>query len=236
MERLSSFADLLELQQVDASVDKLQQERRSLPELADHARARYEAREAAQASEESTIRMRSLDRDLSRTEDELQMTEQKLREQERRLFAGRMNARETENMRAEVESLRRKVEAMEDELLEFLEMREGMQEEEKILAERADATAEIERDLATRIAESRGVIDASLSRYRERREAIVSEVEPRLLRLYTRLRERRGGIVVGETSGRVCGACHLEMSIAEYEEVVEDDLPQCINCAAILVL
>ena len=61
-------------------------------------------------------------------------------------------------------------------------MREGMQEEEKILAERADATAEVERDLATRIAESRGVIDASLSRYRERREAIVSEVEPRLLR------------------------------------------------------
>ena len=42
--------------------------------------------------------------------------------------------------------------------------------------------------------------------------------------------------MVGETSGRVCGACHLEMSIAEYEEVVEDDLPQCINCAAILVL
>ena len=180
--------------------------------------------------------MRSLDRDLSRTEDELQMTEQKLREQERRLFAGRMSARETENMRAEVESLRRKVESTEDELLEFLEMREGMQEEEKILAEQADAAAEVERDLAGRIAESRGVIDASLARYRERREAIVGEVEPRLLQLYTRLRERRGGIVVGETSGRVCGACHLQMSIAEYEEVVQDTIPQCLNCAAILVL
>lgn len=236
MERLSSFADLLELQKVDASVDKLQQERRSIPELAHHARARREARDAAQASEESTIRMRSLDRDLSRTEDELQMTEQRLREQERRLFAGRMSARETENMRSEVESLRRKVESMEDELLEFLEMRDGMQEEEKILAEQADAAAEVERNLAGRIAESRGVIDASLARYRERREAIVGEVEPQLLRLYTRLRERRGGIVVGEVSGRVCGACHLQMSIAEYEEVAQDTIPQCIHCAAILVL
>jgi hypothetical protein len=236
MERLSSFADLLELQQIDANVDKLLQDRRSLPELADHALARREAREAAHAAEEATVRMQSLDRDLSRTEDELQMAEQKLREQERRLFAGRMNARETENMRAEVESLRRQVASMEDELLEFLDMREGMQEEERMLAGRADATAEVEQRLAARIAESRGVIDASLSRFRERRDGIVAEVEPRLLQLYTRLRERRGGIVVGETSGRVCGACHLQMPIAEYEEVVRDAIPQCINCAAILVL
>ena len=179
MERLSSFADLLELQKVDASVDKLLQDRRSLPELADHARARLEAQAAAHVSEEATIRMQSLDRDLSRTEDELEMTEQKLREQERRLFAGRMSARETENMRAEVEGLRRKVESAEDELLELLDMREGMQEEERILAERADATAEVERGLAARIAESRGIIDASLARYRERREGIVGEVETR---------------------------------------------------------
>jgi len=236
VEPLSSFADLLELQKVDASVDKLLQDRRSLPELGDHVRARREAREAAQVAEEATIRMRSLDRDLSRTEDELQMTEQKLREQERRLFAGRMSARETDNMRAEVESLRRKVASMEDELLELLEMREGMLEEERILTERADATAEVETSLAARIAESRGVIDASLTRFGERRKGIVREVEPRLLQLYTRLRERRGGIVVGETAGRVCGACHLQMSIAEYEEVVRDAIPQCIDCAAILVL
>ena len=42
--------------------------------------------------------------------------------------------------------------------------------------------------------------------------------------------------MVGETSGRVCGACHLQMSIAEYEEVARDAIPQCIHCAAILVL
>ena len=236
MERLSSFADLLELQKVDASVDKLLQDRRSLPELAARAQARREARKAAQASEESTTRMRSLDRDLSRTEDELQMADQKLREQERRLFAGRMSARETENMQAEVESLRRKVASMEDELLELLDLREGMQEEERLLAERADVTSEAEQSLAARIAESRGVIDVSLARYRERRDDIVGSIEPRLLKLYARLRERRGGIVVGETSGRVCGACHLQMSVAEYEEVVQDTIPQCIHCAAILVL
>ena len=39
MERLSSFADLLELQKVDAGVDKLLNDRRNLPELAEHAEA-----------------------------------------------------------------------------------------------------------------------------------------------------------------------------------------------------
>ena len=236
MERLSSFADLLELQEVDAGVDKLLDDRRTLPELAEHAAARRAAEVAARASEGATHRMRSLDRDLARIEDELQMSEQKLRAQERRLFAGRMSARETENMRAEVESLRRKVSVMEDELLELLDHREGMQEEQRQLDERTDSTGEVERLLAARIAESRAVIDASLERYRERRIGIAEAVAPQLLKLYTRLRERRGGIVVGATSGRVCGACHLQMSIAEYEEIVEDAIPQCIHCAAILVL
>ena len=180
--------------------------------------------------------MRSLDRDVARVEDELQITEQRLREQERRLFAGGMSARETQNMRMEVDRLRRQVSVMEDELLELLEEREGIQEEEQVLGEKAGSTREVERRLAARIAESLAAVDASIERYRELRAGIVPSVAPELLKLYARLRDRRGGIVVGATSGRVCGACHLQMSIAEYEEVVCDTIPQCIHCAAILVL
>ena len=32
-------------------------------------------------------------------------------------------------------------------------------------------------------------------------------------------------MVVGEVDGRVCGACHLQMSVAEYEEVASDTIP-----------
>lgn len=236
MERLSGFTDLLELQEVDAGVDRLLNDRRTLPELVEHAEASRAAEAEARAFEGASNRMRSLDRDVARIEDELQMTEQKLREQERRLFAGRMNARETQNMRMEVDSLRRQVSVMEDELLELLDQREGMQEEERVLGENAGSTREVERRLAARIAESQAAIDSSVERYRERRARIAPSVAPELLRLYAHLRDRRGGIVVGATSGRVCGACHLEMSIAEYEEVVRDAIPQCIHCAAILVL
>ena len=236
MERSSSFAHLLELQGVDASIDKLLNDRRTLPELAEHADALRAAEAAARASDGATNRLRSLDRDIARLEDDLRMSEQKLREQERRLFAGQMSARETQNMRAEVDSLRRRVSVIEDELLELLDQREGMQEEQRVLAEKAASTSEVEQRLATRIAESQATIDASVERHRERRSEVAPSVAPDLMRLYARLRDRRGGIVVGETSGRTCGACYLAMSIAEYEEVVRDDIPQCIHCAAILVL
>lgn len=236
MEGMSSFADLLELQDIDANLDRLAARRRSLPEIAEQAAALRAADEAARELDGAVRRRRSVDRDVDRVEDELQMAEQKLGEQERRLFAGGMSAREAQNMRSEVATLRRRVAAMEDELLELLDQREGMEEEERTLGENAGSAAAAERRLASRLAESRATIDASVERYRRRRTETLPGVSPELLRLYARLRERRGGIVVGETSGRVCGACHLQMSIAEYEEVSADRIPQCIHCAAILVL
>lgn len=236
MEQMAGFADLMELQEVDAAVDKLAEERRTLPELAEHAAAERDADEKDGAYGALVDQRRVLDRSLSRTEDELAAAEQKLKAQERRLFAGGMSAKETDNMRMEVESLRRQVSVMEDEVLELLDQREGLQEAEQAAGEQAGAARERERRLAARIAEVRAAIDASIGRLEERRRGIAPSIRADLLKLYTRLRERRGGIVVGEVSGRVCGACHLQMSVAEFEEVSGDAVPQCIHCAAVLVV
>ena len=236
MERPAGFTDLMELQAVDADVDKLLEDRRNLPELAEHAQARRIAEEKERAHDALADQKRILDRDVSRTEGELEVTEQKLKEQERRLFAGAMSARETENMRMEVGGLRRQVTVMEDELLELLDQSEGLAEEERTSGEQAGSAREYEVRLAARIDEIQAAVDASVERLRERRRLIVPSIGPELLKLYGRLRERRGGIVVGEVSGRVCGACHLQMSVAEFEEVTGDAIPQCIHCAAVLVV
>ena len=236
MEQMAGFADLMELQEVDAAVDKLAEERRTLPELAEYAAAERDAGEKDREHEALAGRRQALERSLSRTEDELAAAEQKLKEQERRLFAGGMSAREADNMRMEVESLRRQVSVMEDEVLEMLDQREGLQEAELAAEQQAGSARERERRLSARIAESQAAIDASIGRLEERRRGIAPSIRPDLLKLYTRLRERRGGIVVGEVSGRVCGACHLQMSVAEYEEVSGDAVPQCIHCAAVLVV
>ncbi len=234
MERLTSFSDLLDLQQVDSLIDKLGEDRRTLPELAELREAAAEAAATASAHAEVNDRLRVVERSTGRVEDELTMTEQRLGEQERRLFAGAMSAREADHLRMEVGNLRNLVSRMEDELLELLEERERLDEEEKSARETAEAASGVERGLADRVGELQATIDASLSRYRERRAEMAAKIDPQLLRKYVQLRQRRGGVVVGEVDGRVCGACHLQMSIAECEEVAADPIPQCIHCAAIL--
>lgn len=236
MERLTSFSDLLELQQVDSLIDKLREDRLTLPELAQLREAAGEAAATAAAHSDVNDRLRAVERSTARVEDELTMTEQRVREQERRLFAGAMSAREADHLRQEVGNLRNRVSVMEDELLELLEERERLDEEEKSAGETAAAASGAERRLAARVAELEASIDASLSRYLQRRAEIAADVDPGLVRKYVQLRKRRGGVVVGEVDGRVCGACHLQMSVAEYEEVAADRIPQCIHCAAILCL
>lgn len=236
MERLGGFADLLDLQQVDSLIDKLGEDRRTLPELAQHRQAYQAARAAGAAHSEVSDRLGVIDRSLARLEDELKMAEQKLGEQERRLFAGGMSAREADHLRLEVGHLGNQVSNMEDELLELLEDRERLDVEEQSAREESESALAAERGLAKRVAELLATIDVSLARYRERKAEIAGRVDAALLRKYVQLRERRGGVVVGEVDGQVCGACHLQMSAAEYQEVSLDPVPQCIHCAAILCL
>lgn len=236
MERLTSFSELLDLQQVDSLIDRLREDRRALPELAEHREAVRVAAAAAAAHSDVNDRLRVVERSTARVEDELTMTEQRLGEQERRLFAGAMSAKEADHLRLEVGNLRNRVSTMEDELLELLEERERLDGEEKSVRETAAAASEVEGGLAARVAELQATIDASLARYRERRSEIAAEIDPGLLRKYVELRQRRGGVVVAELDGRVCGACHLQMSVAECDEVAADPIPQCIHCAAILCL
>lgn len=236
MERLTSFSDLLELQQVDSLIDKLGEDRRTLPERAELRDAAGKAAATAAAHSDVNDRLRVVERSTARVEDELTMTEQRVREQERRLFAGAMSAREADHLRQEVGNLRNRVSTMEDELLELLEERERLDAEEEEARRTAAEASGVERRLAARVAELEAAIDTSLTRYRQRRAEVAADIDPGLLRKYVELRQRRGGVVVGEVDGRVCGACHLQMSVAEYEDVASDSIPQCIHCAAILCL
>lgn len=235
MNELSGLSDLLDLQSVDSVTDRLLADRDGMPELAEHAAAVQAAAEAGAAREQTAERLREADRETSRVEGELQLAEQTLQERERRLFAGGMGARETENMRMEVDSLRRQNSAMEDELLELLERREKTAEA-AAEAEAAAVEAErAERTLAETIRSKQAEIEVRLAAQDSRRDEVAPLVPPDLMELYEELRERRGGVVVGALNGRSCGACHMEMSMAEYEEVVEEFPPRCIHCRAVVV-
>ena len=79
------------------------------------------------------------------------------------------------------------------------------------------------------------MIDAQIGRKEAQKSELVPEVDEELMVLYTDLRNSRGGVVVGALNGRICGACHIELSAAEHHEALREDPPRCIHCGAILV-
>jgi predicted nucleic acid-binding Zn-ribbon protein len=235
MEPVRSLHDLLDLQDVDAHIDRLIDQRQNLPELVDYRAAHEETLRVGTERDETVARMREIELAIDKTSGELEITTQKADAEEMRLYAGGLSARDADYLRREVELLKGKVGRMEEEVLELMESREELESE---LA-RLDAELEVESgrkaELEAGIRESWRVIDAEIAVKEHRKIEIVPLVDEDLIDLYEGLRGSRDGRVVGALNNGVCGACHLMLSSAEENEARRQDPPRCVHCRAILV-
>lgn len=235
MEPVRSLHDLLDLQDVDAHIDRLIDQRQHLPELADYRAAHEATLRLGTARDETGARLREIELAVDKTSGELEITQQKAGAEEMRLYAGGLSARDADYLRREVELLKAKVGGMEDEVLELMESREQIESD---LA-RVDAELESETgrkaDLEAGIRESWRLIDAEIAVKEHRKVEIVPLIDEDLIELYEGLRSSLDGRAVGALNNGVCGACHLILSSAEENEARRQDPPRCVHCRAILV-
>lgn len=232
---LTSLNDLLDLQEIDLQIDRLLEQRQSLPELAQYKQAREDAKTIEAELSAAATELKQLELDLDKSEGELQLLEIKLEEHETRLFAGGMSGRETEHMRLEVQSLKGQRGTLEERVLAMLEgidpARAGV---EKLQGDLAGVAARSE-GLETSIKAQWKVIDAELARKEERKREALAPIDPELLELYEKLRGIKEGVAVASYDHGVCGGCHMTLSPAEQEEAFSADLPRCVHCRRILV-
>ncbi len=236
MEPVRSLHDLLELQDVDSQIDRLIDQRQSLPELNDY-RSAHEATVRLAAERERTgERLREIELAIDKTTGELEITQQKAGAEEMRLYAGGLSARDADYLRREVELLKARSSGMEEEILELMESREEVEADlARLDAELAEET-EHKATLEGGIRESWKVIDAELAIKERRKREVVPLIDEDLIALYEGLRETSDGRrAVGALNGGVCGACHLMLSGAEENEARRQDPPRCVHCRAILV-
>ncbi len=236
MEQLKSLADMLDLQDIDLKIDRLLDDRSSVPELDVYRKTHTEVEELAVELDAAHATLKKAEQGLHKTNGELEIAAEKAANEQNRLYAGGLSARDADFLRREVELLYVKVSKMEDDVLVFMEQKE----EGDALVARLDetlaaATAEKER-LTGLIQDQWRVIDKELAMKEERKTVAVSLVDEYLLEIYDGMRNTSGGRVVGRLSDGVCGACHLRLSAAEVARIGKDDPPRCIHCRAILVL
>lgn len=235
MKEVKSLADLLDLQSVDLEIDRLLNQRESLPELESYREMDGKLRDAAKRLNTAQETLRSTNLALDKTSGELEIAEEKVGREQMRLYAGGMSARDADYLRREVEMLTRKRGEMEEEILELMESGDAEQAEMDAASAAATEIETAKAELEAAITSAWKGIDAKLARKEERKGAIVTLIEPDLLELYEELRAVKGGIGAGRLADGVCGGCHLRITEAELIEVTRSDPPRCIHCRRILV-
>jgi predicted nucleic acid-binding Zn-ribbon protein len=236
---MAALEDLLNLQTHDTAADRLRHRRATLPEratLAEQAAARLDL-EAQLA--EATGRRDEVAREERRLEDQIRSLEAKAKAEESRMYSGTISSpRELQAMQSDVEQLRRHVRQLEDEELEVMERREGIDGEvARLEAARATVQSEIDR-LSAIIAEEEAAIDAELAVELAAREALRPGIPESMLGLYEQVREANRGIGAARLVGSTCQACHLALPATEVDRIRHlspEAMARCDHCGAILV-
>jgi hypothetical protein len=229
---------LLELQEIDSSIDRLEARKRDLEE----GTALREARQAADEIEERLGELRlaldSVVREETRLESEADSLERKIADEEKRLYDGSVaNPKELGAIQAEIANLRQRKVRVEDDVLEQMARREDMEArvpdlERELAQGRSDAETQetSSRDEAEGVA---GEIDER----RASRAALAGEIDEELLELYEDLRQKKHGVGAAALVDGVCGGCHQKLSALELDRIKRTEgIRRCEYCRRILVI
>jgi uncharacterized protein len=229
---------ILDLQEIDMAIDRMETRRRDLEAGDDVAQARRRAEGAEERLGELRLALDSVVREQTRLESEADSLGRKIDAEQRRLYDGSVaNPKELEAIQHEVANLRQRKGRVEDDILAQMERREDMEGRlpalEADLQEARDRLAEIESGSERELSDLAGGLDSR----REEREALVPTFDGELLDLYEDLRASKKGIGAARLLDGVCQGCHQKLSALELDRIKRaEGVRRCEYCRRILVL
>jgi predicted nucleic acid-binding Zn-ribbon protein len=228
---------ILELQELDTSIDRLTQRREQLEQGEAIAAVRAETEEAESRLGELRLGLDAVGRESSRLEHEIESMGSKLAAEEKRMYDGSIaNAKELDALQHEISSLKDRRSRAEDELLDQMVRREDMEArattaETELAAVRARLDA-VGGDSVRELQE----VEAGLTDRSNERDALVPALDEELLELYEDLRRQKKGVGAAAIVEGVCQACHEKLSAMELDRLKHDDgIKRCEYCRRIVV-
>lgn len=229
---------LLELQDLDTKVARLEQRRVKLESGEDLAAARRAMEEAESVLGELRLTLDEVERTSRRLEQEIESFSAKSAAEEKRMYDGSIvNTKELEALQHEIASLRERRSRAEDQLLELMERREDLDAR----ATAASGQVETARAHADRVGgdASRELDDiaSTLAGLTTDRAELVPSFDEELLDLYEDLRRQKHGVGAAALVDGVCQACHEKLSAVELDKLKRSDgIRRCEYCRRILIL
>ncbi|MFC4061284.1 zinc ribbon domain-containing protein [Planomonospora corallina] len=229
---------LLDLAEIDSTIDRLTHRRRTLPELAeiDDLAARV-ARLATQVIAAET-EAGDLAREQTKAESDVDAVRVRVDRDQKRLDSGQVSSpKDLANLQSEIVSLTRRQGDLEEVVLEIMERREAADAQVVKLAAERDELAAARDAAADRRDAAFAEIDKELAEVRTKRSAVAGELPADLLGLYEKLREQFG-IGAAMLQGGRCLGCRTSLSIADVNRIKaapHDEVIRCEECRRILV-
>ena len=229
---------LLELQELDVAIDRLQHRLDELAGGEELAEARRQALDAEGrlgelrlAAEQVAVQQRKLEGDIDGLE-------RKAESERGRLFDGSVaNAKELQSIQAEVSNLEGRKARLEDQVLELMERREVLDGRsgpvENELGEARARVAEIEETSGRELVE----LERMIADRRAARESLVPAFSEELLDLYEELRRTKRGVGASHLVDGVCQACRQQLSPVFLQQLKRaTGVRRCEYCRRILVM
>lgn len=231
---------LLVLQDIDIRTDQERHRKANLPERAEMADLERSFVAASAKRAELAAVLEEVAGRQAAAENELEVTEQRIKMVNDRLFGGGVSAsRDLQAMSHDVEGLRRRASDLEDKVLALMDEREPLDAAVAAVDEELAHIKQSQAAVCQRLARAEADLDLTLEELVSERERALSVVPSQLLPTYERLRARLGGVAVARLVGGRCDGCHLALPAMELDRVMHHptgSLEYCEQCGRILVV
>ena len=236
---MPSLDQLLVLQEHDTVLDQLRHRRDTLPQRGEVADLRLQRQQVEATQVEVAEARAEVARTQKRLEDEVASVEEKAASVHGQLYGGTVTSpRELQALQDDENALKRHQSAVEDKVIEQMELAVPLDEQADELATRLSTLhADVER-VTESLATAEAELDAEIDGVQTERATIAGGVDPDLLERYEQLRHDLGGIAVARLVGTNCGGCHLTLSAVELDRIRHqpgDAVVLCEECGRLLV-
>jgi predicted nucleic acid-binding Zn-ribbon protein len=228
---------LIQLTEIDAEIGRLEHRAKNLADQQKLDAVESEHRGANDGLAAVNLALEDLEAEVTKFEGEIDAVRQREDRDRSMLDSGGVNPKQLAELQHELETLQRRQSSLEDSLLEVMERREELQNDQAGQLRRIDeladelSTARAARDAAL------VTIDASRHQLASRRSEVTASLDADLVALYERQRGH-GGPGAGLFQGRRCGACRIEIDRGEMQRIAAapaDEVLRCTECGAILL-
>jgi predicted nucleic acid-binding Zn-ribbon protein len=230
---------LLDLQELDTALDRLEHRKRTLPELAEIQHAEERLGKFSDAFVAAQTEISDIDREQKKAEQDVDQVRARADRDQKRLDSGQVaSARDLENLQSEIVSLQRRQSDLEEIVLEVMERREEAETRLRDVESDRETSEKTLAELTTRRDAAYREIDGEAELTRTARAGVATDVPDDLTKLYDKLRHQHRGVAATALLRGQCQGCHLQLNTVELNAIraaAADEVIRCEECRRILV-